>query len=40
LGPGNIFLKTADHRSRILTKLGLRNSAVLVRYAMRRHLVE
>lgn len=36
-----IGVKTAEnHRSRILTKLGLRNSAELVRYAMRRHLVE
>jgi len=37
----DIGVKTAEnHRGRILTKLGLRNSAELVRYAMRRHLVE
>ena len=36
-----ISVKTAEnHRGRILAKLGLRNSAELVRYAMRKHLVE
>jgi DNA-binding NarL/FixJ family response regulator len=36
-----IGVKTAEnHRGRILAKLELRNSAELVRYAMRRHLVE
>jgi len=36
-----IDLKTAEnHRGRILSKLGLHNSAELVRYAVRRHLVE
>lgn len=37
----DIGVKTAEnHRGRILTKLGLRNSAELVRYAMRRRLVD
>lgn len=37
----NIGVKTAEnHRGRILSKLGLHNSAELVRYAMRRRLVE
>lgn len=37
----NIGVKTAEnHRGRILSKLGMRNSAELVRYAMRRRLVE
>jgi two-component system, NarL family, response regulator NreC len=36
-----ISTKTAEnHRGRVLTKLGVRNSAELVRYAMRKHLVE
>lgn len=36
----DIGVKTAEnHRGRILAKLGLHNSAELVRYAMRRHLV-
>jgi two-component system, NarL family, response regulator NreC len=36
-----ISVKTAEnHRSRVLAKLGVRNSAELVRYAMRRHLVD
>jgi DNA-binding NarL/FixJ family response regulator len=36
-----ISVKTAEnHRCRVLEKLGLRNSAELVRYAMRRRLVE
>jgi two-component system response regulator NreC len=37
----DISTKTAEnHRGRVLTKLGMRNSAELVRYAMRKHLVE
>jgi DNA-binding NarL/FixJ family response regulator len=37
----DIGVKTAEnHRGRILSKLGLHNSAELVRYAVRRHLVE
>lgn len=37
----DISTKTAEnHRGRVLTKLGLRNSAELVRYAMRKRLVE
>jgi DNA-binding NarL/FixJ family response regulator len=37
----SISLKTAEnHRGRLLHKLGLHNSAELVRYAMRRRLVE
>jgi len=36
-----ISVKTAEnHRGRVLAKLGLRNSAELVRYAMRKRLVE
>jgi len=36
-----ITVKTAEnHRCRVLDKLGVRNSAELVRYAMRRRLVE
>ena len=36
-----ISTKTAEnHRGRVLTKLGVRNSAELVRYAMRKHLVD
>jgi DNA-binding NarL/FixJ family response regulator len=36
-----ITVKTAEnHRCRILEKLDVRNSAELVRYAMRKHLVE
>ncbi len=36
-----ISAKTAEnHRSRVLAKLGVRNSAELVRYAMRRRLVD
>ena len=36
-----IGIKTAEnHRGRILDKLGMRNTAELVRYAMRRHLIE
>ena len=36
-----ISAKTAEnHRGRVLAKLGVRNSAELVRYAMRKHLVE
>lgn len=36
-----ISVKTAEnHRGRILDKLGVRNSAELVRYAMRKRLVE
>ena len=36
-----ISTKTAEnHRGRVLAKLGVRNSAELVRYAMRKHLVE
>jgi two-component system, NarL family, response regulator NreC len=36
-----ISTKTAEnHRGRVLTKLGVRNSAELVRYAMRKRLVE
>lgn len=36
-----ISAKTAEnHRSRVLAKLGVRNSAELVRYAMRKRLVE
>ena len=36
-----ISTKTAEnHRGRVLTKLGMRNSAELVRYAMRKHLVD
>jgi DNA-binding NarL/FixJ family response regulator len=37
----DISTKTAEnHRGRVLTKLGVRNSAELVRYAMRKHLVD
>jgi two-component system, NarL family, response regulator NreC len=37
----DISAKTAEnHRSRILAKLGVRNSAELVRYAVRKRLVE
>jgi DNA-binding NarL/FixJ family response regulator len=37
----HIGVKTAEnHRGRILSKLGLHNSAELVRYAMRRRLVD
>jgi len=37
----DIGVKTAEnHRGRILQKLDVRNSAELVRYAMRKHLVE
>lgn len=37
----DITPKTAEnHRSRVLSKLDLRNSAELVRYAMRKRLVE
>ena len=37
----SISVKTAEnHRSRVLAKLGVRNSAELVRYAMRRHIVD
>jgi two-component system, NarL family, response regulator NreC len=37
----DIGVKTAEnHRGRILSKLNMRNSAELVRYAMRRRLVE
>jgi two-component system, NarL family, response regulator NreC len=37
----DISTKTAEnHRGRVLTKLGMRNSAELVRYAMRKHLVD
>jgi len=37
----DISTKTAEnHRGRVLNKLGVRNSAELVRYAMRKHLVE
>jgi two-component system, NarL family, response regulator NreC len=36
-----ISVKTAEnHRGRVLAKLGLRNSAELVRYAMRKRLVD
>ncbi|HZP67785.1 MAG TPA: response regulator transcription factor [Rudaea sp.] len=36
-----ISVKTAEnHRGRVLAKLGMRNSAELVRYAMRKRLVE
>jgi DNA-binding NarL/FixJ family response regulator len=36
-----ISTKTAEnHRGRVLAKLGVRNSAELVRYAMRKHLVD
>jgi len=36
-----ITVKTAEnHRCRVLDKLGVRNSAELVRYAMRKRLVE
>ena len=36
-----IGVKTAEnHRGRLLSKLGMRNSAELVRYAMRRHLID
>jgi len=36
-----ISTKTAEnHRSRVLAKLGLRNSSELVRYAMRRRIVD
>jgi DNA-binding NarL/FixJ family response regulator len=36
-----ISTKTAEnHRGRVLTKLGVRNSAELVRYAMRKRLVD
>ncbi|MDR3388310.1 MAG: response regulator transcription factor [Rudaea sp.] len=36
-----ITVKTAEnHRGRVLAKLGMRNSAELVRYAMRKRLVE
>ena len=36
-----VSTKTAEnHRSRVLAKLGVRNSAELVRYAMRKGLVE
>ena len=36
-----ISVKTAEnHRGRVLSKLGLRNSAELVRYAMRKRLVD
>ncbi len=37
----DISVKTAEnHRGRVLAKLGMRNSAELVRYAMRKRLVE
>jgi two-component system response regulator NreC len=37
----DISVKTAEnHRGRVLSKLGVRNSAELVRYAMRKRLVE
>jgi DNA-binding NarL/FixJ family response regulator len=37
----DISTKTAEnHRGRVLTKLGMRNSAELVRYAMRKRLVD
>lgn len=37
----DVSAKTAEnHRSRVLAKLGVRNSAELVRYAMRKRLIE